>query len=381
MIYKELAGQKVPELGFGAMRLPTIDGDDAKVDEPAVQAMVDYAMEQGVNYFDTGWSYHGGNCEAVMGRALAKYPRDSFYYAAKFPGYSVDNFGKVEKIFNKQLENAGLEYFDFYLLHNVCELNIEQYLDEDKYHTVSYLLEQKAAGKIKHFGLSAHGNFNTLTRVLEKYGQHFEFCQLQVNWLDWNFQEAAKKIDLCQKYGLPVIVMEPLRGGKLVNRLSDDDLASMDKMRPGVSPVEWSFRFLQGIPNVAMVLSGLSSMDQAKDNIRIFSTSDPLNDDERRLLFDIAERLTSVDTVPCTACHYCTTHCPKELDIPWLLELYNEDKFTEGGFIAPMALGGLPEEKRPEACIACRSCEAVCPQQIKISEVLADMAEHVKAWG
>ena len=227
MQYFDFKDLKLSALGFGAMRLPVIDGDDNVIDEPMTLKMVDYAYEHGVNYFDTAWGYHGGNSERVIGRALSRYPRESFYLADKFPGYDVTNFGKHEEIFAEQLERCGVDHFDFYLLHNVCELNIEQYLDDEKYGTLSFYAEQVRAGRIGHLGFSTHGNYDTFMRFLEAYGDLMEFCQIQLNYMDWEFQNARAKVEELRRRGLAIMVMEPLRGGILIS-LDDDDMAPVE---------------------------------------------------------------------------------------------------------------------------------------------------------
>lgn len=368
MIYRNLCGHEVSQLGFGAMRLPVVDGQEGCPDEQHVFKMVDYAIEQGINYFDTAWGYHNGTSEAVMGRALGRYPRDTWYLASKFPGYDVGNFGKQADIFEKQLERAGVERFDFYLMHNVCELNVERYLDDERYGTVSYFVEQKKAGRIGHLGFSVHGNFDTFTRFLEVYGDVMEFCQIQLNYLDWDFQDAKAKVRVLGERGIPVIVMEPLRGGNLI-ALSDDEMAKLEALRPGKSPVDWAFRYLQGIPEVAVVLSGMSTYDQLVDNVGIFQTCEPLDEQQTAALYEIAAAKIAKTALPCTKCHYCVSHCPQELDIPWLIELYNEHQSREDGlFIAPMAMAALDDDKKPSACIGCGACEAVCPQNLPIPE-------------
>ena len=372
MIYREFQGLKLSALGMGAMRLPVMDGDDSRIDEEAAKAMVDYAMSQGVNYYDTAWGYHGGQSELVMGRALKKYPRDSFYLATKFPGYDLSNMDKAEEIFEKQLEKCGVEYFDFYLFHNVCEMNIDAYLDP-KYGIHEYLMQQKENGRIRHLGFSAHGSYDVMRRFLEAYGRDMEFCQIQLNYLDWKFQDAENKVKLLDEYRIPVWVMEPLRGGKLAS-LAEEDEAKLTALRPEEKIPAWAFRFLQSLPEVTVTLSGMSNMEQLQENIRTFGEERPLNEEERQTLLDIADGMVKKIAVPCTACHYCVSHCPQGLDIPHLLSLYNEHSFTGGGFIAPMALSAISKDKWPSACIGCRSCEAVCPQQIKISEVMADFA-------
>ena len=370
MIYKEFQDLKLSALGMGAMRLPVMDGDVGRIDEQAAFDMVDYAFEQGINYYDTAWGYHNGQSELVMGRALKRYPREKFYLATKFPGYDLANMDKVKEIFEKQLEKCQVEYFDFYLFHNVCEMNIDAYLDE-KYGIFDYLVKQKKAGRIRHLGFSAHGSYEVMERFLKAYGQEMEFCQIQLNYMDWEFQDAKKKAELLSRYHLPVWVMEPLRGGRLA-KLSQEDEEKLKALRPDETIPAWAFRFLQSIPQVTMVLSGMSNMEQLKENIRTFQEEKPLTDQEKKELLEIADQIVKKSGVPCTACHYCVSHCPQGLDIPRLLALYNEHRVTGGGFIAPMALSALPEDQRPGACIGCRSCEAVCPQQIHVSEVMAD---------
>ena len=372
MVYKQFQDLKLSALGLGAMRLPVIGGDDAKIDEAATEEMVAYAMEKGINYYDTAWGYHGGNSELAMGKALSKYPRENYYLATKFPGYDLSNMDKVQEIFEKQLEKCQTEYFDFYLFHNVCEMNIDAYLDE-KHGIFSYLMKQKEEGRIRHLGFSAHGSCEVMKRFLEAYGEHMEFCQIQLNWLDYRFQDAKAKVELLKEYHLPVWVMEPLRGGRLA-ALSEETEARLKELRPDEGIPAWAFRFLQALPEVTVVLSGMSNMEQLKENIETFETDKPLSGDEMDELAKIAEDMTARITLPCTACHYCVSHCPKGIDIPSLIELYNEHSFTGGGFIAPMALMAVPEDKKPAACIGCRSCEAVCPQQIKISEAMADFS-------
>ena len=375
MVYRNFQEIKLSALGLGAMRLPTINGNDAEIDEKAAEEMVSYAMEQGINYYDTAWGYHSGNSETVMGKILKKYPRESYYLATKFPGYDLSNMPKVEEIFEKQLEKCGVEYFDFYLFHNVCEMNIDAYLDE-QYGIYTYLMEQKKKGRIKHLGFSAHGSCEVMKRFLDAYGADMEFGQIQMNYLDWTFQDAKAKTELLASYHIPAWVMEPLRGGRLAT-LSEKYEQILKELRPQETIPAWAFRFLQTIPGVTVVLSGMSNFEQLKENIETFGTDSPLNQKEMDAVLSNAKDM--IDSVlPCTACRYCTSHCPKGLDIPKLLALYNEHNFTGGGFIAPMALMAVAQDKQPAACIGCRSCEKVCPQQIKISEVLADFVEKLK---
>lgn len=378
MIYKHFHGLELSALGIGAMRLPVVGEDYSAIDETQTAKMIDYAIEHGVNYFDTAWGYHDGNSESVTGSLLSRYPRDSYYLATKFPGYDLSNMDKVESIFEQQLTKCGVDYFDFYLIHNVCELNIDAYLDE-KFGIMDYLKKQKKNGRIRHLGFSAHGSYAVMKRFLEAYREHMEFCQIQLNFLDWSFQDAKEKVELLDEYHIPVWVMEPLRGGKLAS-LPGEYAAQLNELRPNESIPAWAFRFLQSLPSVKVTLSGASNLEQIQENIGIFESEDPLNEHEMDTLLSIADRMVNESVLPCTACKYCTSHCLQGLDIPHLLELYNEHSFTgAGAFIAPMALTAVPAEKQPGACIGCKNCEAVCPQQIKISDAMADFAKQLEA--
>ena len=372
MIYKDFQGMKLSALGMGCMRLPVVNGDDAVVDQAAVEKMVALAMERGVNYYDTAWGYHAGHSEEAIGRALAAYPREQFCLADKFPGYDLSNMGKVQEIFEAQLKKCQVSYFDFYLFHNVCEMNIDYYLDP-QYGILPYLLEQKQNGRIRHLGFSCHGTLPVLKRFLEAYGQHMEFCQLQLNYIDWIFQGGTEKVALLEQYGIPVWVMEPLRGGRLA-RLSEQEAAVLRDLNPQRPIPAWAFRFLQRIPSVVVTLSGMSDLAQLRDNLDTFETDEPLTEQEWERVLALGKEMTDPQALNCTACHYCVSHCPQGLDIPHLLALYNEHRFTGGGFIAPMALSAIAPDKQPSACVGCRSCEAVCPQQLKISEAMADFA-------
>lgn len=376
MIYRKFQDKELSALGFGCMRLPVKDGVYSAIDEEMTAQMVDYAMKHGVNYYDTAWGYHDGQSEIVMGNVLSKYPRDSFYLASKFPGYDLSNMDKVERIFEKQLQKCRVEYFDFYLIHNVCELNINAYLDEE-YGIYDYLVAQKKNGRIKHLGFSAHGDVNVMKRFLERYGDAMEFGQLQLNYLDWEFQNAKEKVALLEKHNLPVWVMEPLRGGRLA-KLSDEHEAVLKKFRPNEGIPAWAFRYLQSLPQVVVTLSGMSDMEQVVDNVKTFESDRPLSDVEITAIYAIASEMTSKTKLPCTACRYCTSHCPKQLDIPELIKLYNEHRFTGGGFIAPMALASYAKEKLPQACVGCHSCEKVCPQGIKIADMMKDFTSRLK---
>ena len=375
MIYKDFQGLKLSALGMGTMRFPTVNGNRSEIDQTAVEEMVAYAMEKGVNYYDTAWGYHDGQAELAIGKALKKYPRKSFYLADKFPGYDVKNIERVEEIFEKQLEKCQVEYFDFYLVHCVTDGNVDNYVDP-KYKVREYLFEQKRNGRIRHLGFSLHGSVQTMEKIMDYYGEMIEFCQIQLNWLDWDLQDAKSAVERLREYGLPIWVMEPVRGGSLakVDPFYENKLKAM---RPNASTVEWAFRFLQSFPDVVVTLSGMSDMSQLQQNIATFASEQPTTEQENTTLFAVAKSMTEKQTLPCTSCRYCTTYCPMELNIPTLIELYNEHIYSGGVATRLNAIDELPDDKKPSACVGCRACEAVCPQAIKISEMMPKFMERL----
>lgn len=374
MIYKDFQGEKISAFGMGCMRLPkTNPPDDSSVDVAASEAMIDYAYQQGVNYFDTAWGYHNGVSEGVVGNALCKYDRATYKLATKFPGYDSANWGKHVEIFEEQLKRCKVDYFDFYLIHNVCEMNIDAYLDEERYGTRAYFTAQRDAGRIRHLGFSVHGSLEVMQRFLDMWADDMEFVQIQLNYIDYDFQDAKAKLDLAAQYSLPVIVMEPLRGGMLA-KATEQEAAQLAALRPEASVVEWALRYLQGFDQVFTTLCGSSDMDQMKENVACFADERPLNAEEQQVLNGIVQARLTGKIQPCTACRYCVSHCPCGIDIPWMLELFNEHSFTGGGFLAPMALGTVEDGKRPADCIACGKCSQVCPQQIDIPAALAEFA-------
>lgn len=395
MLTNDFLGDNIARLGFGAMRLPIIDGDASNVDQATLDAMVDTAIKAGVNYFDTAYPYHGGMSEIALGRSLARYPRDSYFFATKYPGHQIADTYDPAAIFEEQLTKCGTEYFDFYLLHNIYEASIEVYLDE-QWGIADYFVEQKKNGRIRHLGFSCHGRPETLKRFLDygarKYAELeqrdpetaalfaganiMEFCQIQLNYLDWTLQDAAAKTALLESMNIPIVVMEPLRGGKLAH-LNDAQMQQLNASAlDGVyssarSAVEWSFRWLLGIPNVKTILSGMSDLAQVEENCRIFQESAPLSEVEEGVLMDVAESLKG--GVPCTACRYCVDSCPQEIDIPMMMNAYNDLQF-DTSFTVSMQMDAVPEGQRAQDCIQCESCVQMCPQGIDIPTVLEDLA-------
>ena len=368
MIKKDFHGSRLSLLGFGAMRLPQKDG---QIDEKQVFEMTEYAMANGVNYFDTAYPYHNGNSERVMGRALKRYPRESFYLATKYPGHQISSKYDPAKVFEEQLEKCGVEYFDFYLLHNVYERSVDVY-KSPRWGILDYFREQKRQGRIRHLGFSTHGGLNIMEDFLDYCNGDMEFCQIQLNYLDWTLQGAKEKYEMLKGRGIPVWVMEPLRGGRLAD-LNDEEHSKLRGVNPEKTAVQWAFEFLMGLDNVGMILSGMSEMGQMQQNTEIFKNGSPLSANELEALLELAEGMKK--GVPCTQCRYCTDGCPVQLDIPMLLSIYNEMCFSPSTN-ASMRIEALSEEKRPSACIECGQCAGICPQSIEIPEVLKNLTEQ-----
>ncbi|MDL2233861.1 aldo/keto reductase, partial [Ruminococcaceae bacterium OttesenSCG-928-L11] len=371
MITNKFQDKELSLLGFGTMRLPLSGAEaGAPIDEDAVNEMVRYAYENGVNYFDTAYPYHGGESERVIGRILNQFPRSTYYLATKYPGHQISSSYDPKFIFEEQLEKCDVDYFDFYLLHNVYENSSPVYMDP-QWGIIDYFIEQKKNGRIQHLGFSSHGGPDNLREFLDYCGDAMEFGQIQLNYLDWTLQEAKEKYEIMTERNIPVWVMEPVRGGRLAS-LSEQEEQRLKALRPEESVAAWGFRWLQTLPNVKMILSGMSNQEQVIDNIKTFSESKPLSPNEVDLLLELAEGMKN--SLPCTACRYCCDSCPQGLDIPHLLNMYNQLRFSPAINVG-MRVEALPEEKRPAACIACGACSAMCPQNIDIPIAMGDFTE------
>ena len=371
MQYKEACGERISRLAFGAMRLPLLE--DGSIDQDQVDEMTRLAMESGVNYYDTAYPYHNGMSEIAIGKALSAYPRDSYFLVTKFPGHQFMKKYDCEGIFEEQLSKCGTDYFDFYLFHNVCENSLPTYQNEE-YGIIDYFVRQKELGRIRHLGFSTHARAENLEAILDFLGDRIEFCQIQLNYLDWTLQDARDKIELLGRRGIPVMVMEPVRGGKLADP-GEKNTERLKALRPDESAASWAFRWLMEIPEVTTILSGMSNIEQMKDNIGTFNGGKPLSREEWDMMLEIAEGMKN--GVPCTACRYCCEGCPAGLDIPMLLKGYNDMKFA-GGFTVSMQMDSTPKEQWPDSCLGCGACAAVCPQQIEIPDVLSEYAEMLR---
>jgi uncharacterized protein len=378
MIYKPFQETNLSLLGMGNMRLPT-QGQNGPIDEKKAREIVEYAFENGVNYFDTAYRYHGGESEAFVGKVMEQFPREKWHLASKMPGHMMEyKDGRYaftgllngwpelspQQIFQQQLEKCRVDYFDFYLLHNLCETAYGFYTDEDL-GVVEYLLKEKRAGRIRHLGFSAHGRADTIDRFLN-WKDCFEFVQIQLNYLDWVLQDAQKKYEVVQKHGIPVIAMEPVRGGRLA-QLGEESTSILKKVRPEDSTASWAFRFLQGLPGVQVVLSGMTTLEQLKDNLKTFERPDPLTDQEMELIRQIVRGMA--DMVPCTGCRYCCEDCPQGLDIPKLISMYNEVRFDNPSILR-FTLDAMGVGELPSACLGCGACERICPQNIDIPHIM-----------
>lgn len=370
MIYRKFQNIDLSLLGFGTMRLPV--RADGEIDEKLTAEMTELALSRGVNYIDTAYPYMNSKSEIVIGNVLKKYKRESFYLADKFPGHMLVGRPNPASIFEEQLQKCQVDYFDFYLLHNVYENDLDVYMDEN-YGILRYLLEQKRLGRIKHLGFSTHGDPEMLESFLQYCGKDMEFCQIQFNYLDWTLQRVEEKYAILAKYNIPVWVMEPVRGGKLAD-LGDANNRKLAAFRPDASPASFAFRWLQGKENIRMILSGMSDLAQMQDNLETFDKLDLLSGQEEQTLMEIAEELKNA--IPCTACRYCCDGCPKGLDIPNLISKLNQ--FRSGAVNSVcMQLDAFPEDKKPSACIGCKKCTKVCPQKIDIPGAMKALAEGV----
>lgn len=346
-------------LGLGCMRLPVLEGKDATIDYVKAQEMLDFALANGINYLDTAHGYHAGESQKFLGKALAKHPRDSYYLATKLPMWDVHTQEDVEKIFNLQLAYLNTDYFDFYLLHALDKGNFKKSVDFGAYEFIS---KMKAQGKIKYIGFSFHDTPDVLEQIVEKYD--WDFAQLQINYVDWKNQNAKKQYEILEKHHIPCIVMEPVRGGALANP-GEKATALLKQAQPEKSHASWAIRYAASLPNVITVLSGMSDMEQLKDNLNTTTNFEPLTQEELALLEKVALEFNRKDMIPCTACRYCMD-CSFGVDIPGVFEVYNnyvEHKNKEE-FLTAYKQAYV--DSGAELCTKCGDCAPRCPQFIDI---------------
>ncbi|MBE6128702.1 MAG: 4Fe-4S dicluster domain-containing protein [Erysipelotrichaceae bacterium] len=368
------------KLGFGLMRLPRNNPDNAAdVDVEQVKKMVDLFMERGFTYFDTAWMYNGFASENVAKEALTdRYPRESYTLATKLHAGFFNSLEDRDKVFNEQLRKTGAGYFDYYLLHGIEQSMIDKYEEFDCF---NWLLEKKEKGLVKHCGFSFHDTPELLDEILTKHPQ-MEFVQLQLNYLDWKSRwiqsEACYKV--AEKHGKPVIVMEPVKGGTLAN-LPEEAEKLFREHDPEMSIPSWAIRFAASQPNVMVVLSGMSNLEQMDNNTSYMQDFKPLSEEEQQLCFKAAEIINNQITIPCTSCHYCTEGCPMQICIPEYFSIYNEDMredLSKKGWTINFTNYEILSKTHGKAsdCIGCGQCEGVCPQHLTIIDFLKDVAAH-----
>ena len=356
---------RVSLLGFGGMRFPT-DGE-GKIREAEAAGMLRRALEGGVNYFDTAHYYHDSQSEGFLGRALEGVPRDSYYLATKLPVWKVESVSDAQAIFDLQLERLRTGYFDFYLFHALDRKRWQAVKEQD---LVEWAEELQRQGKIRRLGFSFHDRPELLERILDDH--QWDFVQLQLNYLDWDLQNAKRQYEIVTERGLPVIVMEPVRGGALAN-LTPAARAVLEEAAPGKSTASWALRYAASLPGVMTVLSGMSAMEQVEDNIATMSPFQPLSEEERAVLARAVEVYRSAGTIPCTGCRYCTD-CPRHVDIPRIFAIYNQFCVDGKKSSFDNTWDLIPESMRPDQSVRCGQCVDRCPQHIVIPDRLAEVA-------
>lgn len=370
MLYKKFKDKKLSRLGMGNMRLPVAgDKQGAPVDHERAQEIIDFAMTNGVNYFDTAYVYHNGESEKFLGEALAKYPRDSYYLATKFFILAGDDY---KAVFEEQLSRLKTDYIDFYLIHAIFDHTYQRYLDCG---CIEYLLEQKEKGRIKHLGFSSHANLENFTTFTNHH--QWDFSMIVLNPYDWLFGTCKQEYEILAERKIPVIAMEPIRGGRLISLSSEAEKILKDA-RPNWSMAEWLLRWGKSRSESTVVLSGMSTINQIKENVPFFSDDAGLNAEEELLLYKALEAFKSEMQVPCTDCRYCVEDdtCPLNINIPKFLEVYNTYKVD-----GPWALSGLDNVEtvgQPTDCTACGKCSERCPQSIDIQGIMGELSELIK---
>lgn len=371
MLYKRFQNIQLSTLGMGSLRLPTIVGETAsKVDYEKAQEIIDYAMAHGINYYDTAYTYYGGESEKFLGEALKKYPRQSYYLATKY--YILAN-ADYKAVFEEQLARLQTDYIDFYLIHSIYDHTWQQHITNG---CIEYFMEQKQAGRIKYFGFSSHAGPEALTAFSNSCD--WDFAQIQLNYLDWQFKTAKHEYEILSQKGIPIMVMEPVRGGRLATLTEELD-GKLKQAQPDWPIASWALRWVKSLPNVQVVLSGMSTLKQIEENVITFADDAALTDEQAAFVEEIGREFKTAFTIPCTACRYCCDDCPQGLDIPQLLRIYNNYKYV--GWWTCRELKDIPADKRPLACIGCGVCQFHCPQGIAIPEIMEKMAVLEKSKG
>lgn len=359
-------GNQVSILGMGGMRFPTLE--NGEIDVKNAEPIIDYAYSIGVNYYDTAYMYHGGKSEAFIATSLRKYPRDSYFLTDKMPIWMTKTPEDVEKIFNDQFERCGVDYFDFYLCHALNKDDFEKFKE---YGAIEFLFEKKKEGRIKNIGFSFHDTPEVLDEILNSYT--WDLCQLQLNFFDWEYQRAEEQYKVCKKHGVQVVVMEPVRGGALAD-LGDKANAFLKAVNPDKSIASWAIRFAMEKENVLTVLSGMSNLEQVKDNAQTASGQLEFSNTEREALDRALAEYKKSKLIPCTACKYCDG-CPVGIDIPNIFKIYNADAYSNSKTEFKKEYEKI--ENKADKCIKCGKCARVCPQSIDIPAELGKINKLV----
>ncbi|MDE7272000.1 MAG: aldo/keto reductase [Lachnospiraceae bacterium] len=357
-------------LGFGCMRFPT--NADGSINEAEALAMIDRAYHAGVTYFDTAYPYHEGRSEVVTGKALARYPRDSYYLATKLPIWNVRTIADAERIFQEQLDRLQKDYVDFYLMH---ALNGKSWEIVKNLGILAFCEKLRAAGKIKYLGFSFHDDYEVFEEILTSY--KWDFCQIQLNYMDKDTQATLNGVELAKKLGIPMVIMEPVKGGLLAKLPSDGIEELFRKARPEASASSWALRYVGSFDNVKVVLSGMSTMEQVEDNLSTFECFEPLSDTERAVIEKVADTLHSRVQNGCTGCRYCMP-CPAGVDIPRCFRIWNQYHIYENEDEARWSwTKEMEDAKKASNCVRCGKCEQACPQHIAIREDLARLQKEM----
>lgn len=361
----------LPLLGFGMMRLPQISPDNSAIDYATTEKMIASAMAAGINYFDTAYMYHDGLSEKYAGDLLTKYPRNSYYLANKMPVFMASSADDVERIFNEQLQRCKTDYFDFYLLHALDAGNWET---AKKFRAYEFLSKMKAAGKIRQLGFSFHDTPEVLQEIAN--AQPWDFALLQLNYLDWELYRSREQYEIMTALGIPVMVMEPLRGGSLAS-LNPQATAILQASNKTASNASWALRYVASLPNVICVLSGMSLPEHVENNIATFAPFSPLNNAERETIAQALIAYRQALAVPCTACRYCLP-CPVGVDIPRIFGHFNQYKGNGNAWLLTNNYNSMSAESRADKCVSCNKCISHCPQKIDIPKALKMVDAEIK---
>lgn len=359
----------VPLLGLGCMRLPMKNGE---IDITEVDSMVDYCIQHGANYFDTAYLYLDGKSETVIGKSLKRYSRKDFLLADKMPLRHLKTKEDIERIFNEQLKKCQVDYFDFYLAHNININTFDIYKNFDVYNE---LLKYQKDGRIKYLGFSFHGSIEMLKEVIKEH--KWDFCLLQINYLDWDIVKAKEQYDIATAAGIPVMAMEPLRGGALV-KLPEQALEKIHSKYPDTTPAAFGLRWVASRKNLITVLSGMNNLQQVKENIKTFTDFRNMTADEEQNAQEIAQIIQAQGEINCTACKYCMEVCPEGINIPANFALYNQYQITKDKRFFRIYYNSLAEKERADNCIHCNLCKSNCPQSLDIPNLLAKIREEIK---